>query len=172
MKDLAPILKFLKISRARFISTANEIPDSKWRQSPATDVWSAAEIAAHLAMIEESIVTRCRKASQAAPRTVPLLKQIHPPLVLATWRGRKARSPLSLAADQVHDRQQAYAVIEMTREASVAFLESCNDRDLSAHRFAHPIFGNLNVYEWYRFIGYHELRHRKQLRELVEIFHP
>ena len=55
MKDLAPILKFLKISRARFISTANEIPDSKWRQSPATDVWSAAEIAAHLAMIEESI---------------------------------------------------------------------------------------------------------------------
>lgn len=172
MKDLAPILKFLKISRARFISTANEIPDSKWRQSPAAHAWSAAEIAAHLAMVEESIVARCRKESQTMPRPLPLLKKIHPPLVLATWRGRKVRSPVPLNADQVHDRQQAYAVLEMTREASVAFLESCKDRDLNAHRFAHPIFGSLNIYEWYRFIGYHELRHRKQLRELVEIFHP
>lgn len=171
MKDLASILKFLKISRARFISTANEIPDTKWRQSPATDVWSAAEIAAHLAMIEESIVARCRKASQAAPRAVPLLKKIHPPLGLATWRGRKVRSPLLLDPDQVHDRPKAYEVLQMTREASVAFLESCDRRDLTSHRFAHPIFGSLNVYEWYRFIGYHELRHRKQLRELVEIFH-
>ena len=84
MKDLALTLKFLRISRARLISTANEIPDSKWRQSPATDVWSAAEIVAHLAMIEESIVAGCRKVFQAAPLPVPLLKKIHPPPVLAT----------------------------------------------------------------------------------------
>ena|ERR1700735_1571485 len=65
MKDLALTVKFLRISRARLISTANEIPDSKWRQSPAT------EIVAHLAMIEESIVAGCRKVSQAAPLPVP-----------------------------------------------------------------------------------------------------
>jgi uncharacterized damage-inducible protein DinB len=172
MKELAPILNFLKISRARFISTANEISDQKWRQSPARDVWSAAEIVAHLAMVEESIVARCRKESQTAPQPLPLLRKIHPPLALATWRGKKVRSPLSLDADQVHDRQRGYSVLQKTREASVAFLESSSERDLSAHHFPHPIFGSLNVYEWYRFIGYHELRHRKQLRELVEIFHP
>ena len=50
MKDRS-ILRFLKISRTRFISTANKIPDPRWRQSPTTDVWSAAEILAHPAMI-------------------------------------------------------------------------------------------------------------------------
>jgi hypothetical protein len=128
MKDLAPILKLFRISRARFISTANEISDSKWRQSPATEVWSAAEIVAHLAMVEGSIVSRCKKESQAVPRPFPLLKKIHLPLVLATWRGKKVRSSLLLDADQVHDRQHAYAVLQITREASVAFLESCNER--------------------------------------------
>jgi hypothetical protein len=100
-----------------------------------------------------------------------MLKKFHPPLAIATWRGRKVRSPLPLNPERVYDRKQAYAAIDATRRASVAFIESLRERDLSAYRFPHPIFGSLNLYDWYRFIGYHELRHRKQIRELVEIFH-
>jgi uncharacterized damage-inducible protein DinB len=172
MRNLAPILEFLATSRTQFISTANEIPNGKWRESPASQVWSAAEILAHVAMIEESILAGCKKVSQATPRPVPMLKKIHAPLALAAWRGRKIRSPLSLNPLRVHDREQAYAALGTTRQASLAFIESCRDRDLGAHRFPHPVFGSLSLYDWYRFLGYHELRHRKQLRELVEIFHP
>jgi DinB superfamily len=171
MKNLAPIFEFLKTSRAQFISTADEIPEPKWRQSPATDVWSPAEIVTHVGMIEEAIIAGCQKTSRAAPRPVPLLKKIHAPLALATWRGKRVRSPLSPAAGRVHDRQESYAALDATRQASLAFMEALRERDLSEYRFPHPVFGSLNIYDWYRFIGYHELRHRKQIRELVEIFH-
>jgi len=171
LKDLTPILAFLKTSRARFTAATDEIPDSNWLQCPAEDVWSAAQVLAHVGVIEETIIAGCKKVSQEAPRPISMLKKFHPPLAIATWRGRKVRSPLPLNPERVYDRKQAYAAIDATRRASVAFIESLRERDLSAYRFPHPIFGNLNLYDWYRFIGYHELRHRKQIRELVEIFH-
>jgi hypothetical protein len=171
MKSLIPILAFLRKSRNRFIATADEIPDTNWLQSPSTDVWSAAEVLAHVAMIEESIMAGCKKVSQSAPRHVPVLKKIHPPLRIAVWRGRKIRSPIPIDPERVYDRQKAYEALGATRQSSVGFMESLRDQDLRAYRFPHPVFGSLNLYDWYRFIGYHELRHEKQIRELVEIFH-
>jgi hypothetical protein len=170
MKNLAPIQKFLAASRAQFLATANRIPEARWLESPAENVWSAGEITAHVEIIEESILWGCKKVTQSAPRPISALKKIHLPLALATWRRKKIRSPIPLKQERVHDRERSYASLEETRQASLAFMESLRDRDLHAHRFPHPIFGSLNVYEWYRFIGYHELRHRKQLCKLVEIF--
>jgi len=103
--------------------------------------------------------------------SVSLLKKIHLPFVLALWRGRKIRATIATPPERIGDRGAAYQTIALARQASLTFIEEHRDRDLSAYRFPHPIFGSLNLYDWYRFIGYHELRHRKQLRELVEIFH-
>jgi hypothetical protein len=79
---------------------------------------------------------------------------------------------MPLKSERIGNREQAYATLQEIRQHSFEFFDSLGDRDLSDHHFPHPIFGSLNLYEWYRFIGYHELRHRKQLCELVEIFHP
>ena len=171
MKNLAHTTEFLRASRVRFFAVANRIPDELWFKAPAKDVWSAAEILAHVGIVEESIIARCQKASVAEQLPLPALKRIHLPLVLATWRGKKVRSPVPLKSERIANREQAYALLEEVRQHSIEFFDSLRDRDLTAHHFAHPIFGSLNLYEWYRFIGYHELRHRKQLRELVEIFH-
>jgi|ERR1700722_9355113 DinB superfamily len=171
MKRLDSTLQFLAKSRARFIATAGEIPDSRWLESPAEGVWSAAEVVAHVATIEEAIIAGCRKTLQKAPYSVSPLKKIHLPFVLALWRGRKIRSTIATPSERIGDRATSYQTIGGAREGSLDFIEEHNQRDLSAYRFPHPIFGSLNLYDWYRFIGYHELRHRKQLRELVEIFH-
>jgi hypothetical protein len=77
-----------------------------------------------------------------------------------------------LEPERIGNRDQAYTTLESIRQHSVEFFHALRHRDLSVYHFLHPIFGSLNLYEWYRFIGYHELRHRKQLCELVEIFHP
>jgi hypothetical protein len=171
MRNLARIEKFLATSRAQFLAVADRISDARWLESPAEDVWSAGAITAHVGIIEESIILGCKKVTQSDPRPISALKKIHLPLALATWRRKKIRSPIPLQQERVHDRKRSYASLQETRQASLAFMESLHDRDLRAHRFPHPIFGSLNIYEWYWFIGYHELRHRKQLCELVEIFH-
>lgn len=171
MKNLAPIFDFLKTSRAQFIAAADEIPDQNWLQSPAPNVWSPAEVVAHVGMVEETIIHRCQKVLGSEPRAIAPWRKIHPPLALATWRRKKVASPIPLDPSRVCSREKAYTALDATRAASLSFMKSLGDRDLRRYRFPHPIFGSLGVYEWYRFIGYHELRHRKQIRELVEIFH-
>ncbi len=171
MKRLDPTIAFLAKSRARFLATADQIPDARWLEPPAEGCWSGSEVVAHVATIEEAIINGCGKALQKAPYPVPALKKIHLPFVLTLWRGRKIRSTIPTPAERIGDRTVAYKAIAEVRHRSLAFIAEHGDRDLSAYRFPHPIFGSLNLYDWYRFIGYHELRHRKQLRELVEIFH-
>ena len=60
--------------------------------------------------------------------------------------------------------------IAVTREATLAFIAETSDRDLTPYNFPHPLFGPLNLYDWFRLIAYHEIRHAQQIREVAEIF--
>jgi hypothetical protein len=111
-----------------------------------------------------------KRLLRATPQPVPLGKRFHLPLMIATWRGRKVRTPIPLDPKRVRDKQESLAGLFATREATVAFIESTRATDVSLYRFKHPFLGSLNMYEWFRMIGYHELRHAKQIRELVETF--
>jgi hypothetical protein len=167
---LAPIFRHLQSSRAKLLSLAEEVSDSRWRESPGPDRWSAAEVLAHLAIIEETTIFGMKRLF-TAPKPVPLGKRFHLPLAIATWRGRKVRTPIPLNANRVRDKQESFADLAATRKATLEFIESTRGTDVSPYRYVHPFLGSLNMYEWFRMIGYHELRHAKQIRELVETFH-
>lgn len=171
MKNLAPILEHLETSRTRLFKTAQEIPDNRWRESPGEGRWSAGEVMAHLAMVEDSIVRGAKKVLQASPQPVPILKRIHIPVALTAFRGRKVKSPIPVDPSLVAEKPAALERLSATRRVTLQFIESTEGRDLSAYRFPHPFLGSLDVYDWFRTIGYHELRHEKQIREIVENFH-
>jgi hypothetical protein len=122
-------------------------------------------------MVEERTIFGMKRLLRVAPQPVALSKRLHLPLVIATWRGRKVRSPIPLDLERVRDKQKSFAGLVATRQASMAFIESTRGTDVSLYRFDHPFLGSLNMYDWFRMIGYHELRHAKQIRELVETFH-
>jgi hypothetical protein len=161
----------LQASRATLLSAAEEISDQRWRESPAPDRWSAAEVIAHLAMVEERTIFGMKRLLQFAPKPVPLRRRFHLPLAIATWRGRKVRTPIPLDAKRVCEKRESLAGLNATRDATLAFIESTRGTDVSRYHYEHPFLGSLNMYEWFRTIGYHELRHAKQIRELVETFH-
>jgi hypothetical protein len=126
---------------------------------------------AHVAIIEENIIFGMKRLLRAAPKPVPLSKRFHLPLAIATWRGRKLRTPIPLDPRRIADKQESLAGLVATREATLTFIESTRGSDVSLYRYEHPFMGSLNMYAWFRLIGYHELRHAKQIRELVETFH-
>jgi DinB family protein len=160
----------LQTSRAKLLSVAEEVSDLRWRESPASGCWSAAEVIAHLATVEERTIFGMKRLLQSAPKPVPLRRRFHLPLAIATWRGRKVRTPIPLDEKRVCNRQESFAGLATTRGATLAFIESTRGTDVSSYHYEHPFLGNLNMYEWFRTIGYHELRHAKQIRELVETF--
>jgi DinB superfamily len=159
----------LQNSRAKFLSAAEELSDLRWRESPAPDCWSAAEVVAHVVIIEETTIFGMKRLLRSTPK--PLRKRFHVPLAIATWRGRKVRTPIPLDPQRVRDKQESLAGLAATREATVAFIESTRGTDISLYHYQHPFLGSLNMYDWFRTIGYHEMRHAKQIRELVETFH-
>jgi hypothetical protein len=142
----------------------------RWRESPAPDSWSVAEVIAHVASVEERTIFGMKRLLRSAPNPVSLRKRFHLPLAIATWRGRKVRTPIPLDRNRVCDKQESFAGLVVTRQATLEFIAATRGTDVSLYHYQHPFLGNLNMYEWFRTIGYHELRHAKQIRELVETF--
>ena len=98
-------------------------------------------------------------------------KRFHPPLAIATWRGRKVAHAHCARRKSRRDKQRSFEGLDCRARSYVAFIESTRGTDVSLYRFQHPFLGSLNMYDWFRMIGHHELRHAKQIRELVETFH-
>ena len=105
------------------------------------------------------------------PRRVPLRKHLHWPLAICAWRGRKVPTPIPLDENRVCGKAESFADLAQTREATLRFIESTRGTDVTRYRFEHPFLGNLHMRQSFFVIGYHELRHAKQIRELVAIFH-
>jgi hypothetical protein len=121
-------------------------------------------------MVEEATVFGMKRILRSAPKPVPFLKRLHPPVAIAAWRRRKIQTPIALDVNRVQNKAESVAALLTARQNTLEFIESTNGRDLSPYRFSHPFLGSLNVYDWLRLMGYHEIRHAKQIRELVEIF--
>jgi hypothetical protein len=171
VKNLDPIFEHLKRSHARYNAAAQTVPAERWREAPSGGGWSAGEVTAHLMMAEETMADGMKLLLQKPPLPTPFLKRIHIPLPVSTWRVKKVKSPIPLDANLVFEKTMALEKLSATRSATVKIIESTRGQDCSAYRYPHPFLGSLNIYEWFRMIGYHELRHAKQIREIVESFH-
>lgn len=154
--------------RAGLHAALARIPAERWREAPRPGAWSAAEVAAHLLMVEGAITDGAAKLLTKSPRPVPWHKRLHLPVVFARWRWLRARTPLPLDPTLLAEKDEMLARLDALRKRTVALLGQCHDRDLRAYRWPHPFFGSLNFYTWFRVLAYHELRHTKQIQEIED----
>lgn len=169
MPEVGPILERLNRARAGLEAAARALPAEKWRQPPRPGAWSAAEVIAHLIMVEERITGGATKLIAGPPPRVPIWKRLHAPPILAKWRAFRARTPIPLDSSLVSEREEMLAKLAAIRQRTLAVLELNRNRDLRAYRWRHPFLGSLNLYDWFRMVAYHELRHTEQIREIVEL---
>jgi uncharacterized damage-inducible protein DinB len=86
-------------------------------------------------------------------------------LVESRWIRRE--SPMPVRPEMLSDKESMLAQLRTVRERSLAFLEETRGRNLGDYCWTHPALGTLNTYEWMQFIASHEVRHTKQMREIV-----
>lgn len=169
MTDLQPIIDRLQEVRAELMAVAERVPAEKWRERPAAGKWSAAEVIAHLTQVEQAIADGAAKLFAGAPRPVPFWKRLHIPPKISEWRWPRARTPLPLDGSLLADKQTMLGRFARGRERTLKLLETHRDKDLRRWRAPHPFFGSLNGRQWIVLVGQHEIRHTKQLREIVEL---
>lgn len=170
MTHIRPIVEKLNQTRAALLEVTTCVPGERWRERPAPEKWSAAEVIAHLTQVEATILDGATKVFAREPRPVPLWKRLHISPRFAEWRGLRARTPIPLDPTLLAAKDVMLGRFQGGRERLLAFLESHRDRDLSRWRWPHPFFGSLNGYQWFRLIYHHEIRHTQQLREIVKSF--
>lgn len=164
MKEIA---EYMGRARHDLTEAAREIPKTKWRQAPRPGAWSAAEVIAHLTIVEGHTIDGLRKITGEAPRERTFWGRWHLPLRFATWRGFKAKSPIPLDAELLCESGPMLARLEEVRKQTLGWIDKNRTRDLSGFWMRHPFFGPLNVYEWLEVTAHHENRHKQQIQEIA-----
>ncbi len=170
MPDIQHIIALLNRSQAALYSAAGAMAADSWRKPPSPGAWSAAEVLAHLTMVEEAITAGMARIIAAPPKELPFWKRVHFPARLAQFRQLKRKTPIPLDPALVLDKAESLSRHAALRMRALDLLSKNAGRDLSPYRHKHPFFGYLNFYDWFCTIGYHELRHSEQLQEIVEVF--
>jgi DinB family protein len=166
MTLLQPIREKLARAQTTFFRAADAIPAEKWDSCPGLNEWSAAELVAHLVVVERGVVTNADRVTQKSPLPVPFPKRMHLPLWLLEARVVRRKSPVPLDPSLMAEKEAMLAGLRGVRERTLAFISETERRDLSAYRWRHPFLGMLNTYEWMEMIAAHQLRHTKQVREI------
>jgi len=166
-QELDSILSCMARAQTRLLSAADAVAAEEWKTQPSEGKWSAAELVAHLMMVERAVIAKADRVRQHPPKRVSLLKRIHIPMALVESRWIRRKSPMPVEPEMLGDKEVMLAELRGVRERSLAFLEETRNRNLAEYCWAHPALGTLNTYEWMQFIASHEVRHTKQMREIV-----
>ena len=159
---------WLKAVREKSWSAVEAFPADQWRQAPRPGSWSAAQVVVHLCQAETAIQKGMDRLFAADPPHVPLWKRIHIPPVVSQWRWKKTDTPIGMDSSLVDEKEPMLVTYTALRRDTLEILRTGHERDLSRWWFRHPMFGYLHGFEWFRSIGYHELRHTHQLRQIRE----
>lgn len=173
MPSIEPILGTLDRAQQILLRATDAIPADIWQTSPRQGVWSAAELIAHIMTVERAVVETVDRILKKQPKHIPLLKRFRLPFALALVEMRllRMKTPIPVDPQLLHEREAMLAELREVRVRTLALMEETRNRDLSLYRWRHPFLGSLNAYEWFSFLGSHQIRHEKQMREIAASLH-
>ena len=160
----------LERTRASLEAALGEVSAENWRQAPAPGRWSAAEVVVHLTMIETRVQQGARKVLSHEPRAVPIWKRAHIPTRIVAWRSLRRVSPVHLDPTLLAEKAESLERHRACRQVTLELLVEQARAGDRGHRWAHPFLGHLSLEKWLWMLGYHEVRHTKQIREIVASF--
>lgn len=169
--DRDRILQLLEESEKQFRAAVEPLNDAQWRWKPAPDRWSVAEVAEHIALAEGLLFGSAEKAlgapanpdweKRTAGKTEFLLK-------VMPNRDRRAQAPQEVIPQAKLSRAEVMSKFAEMRARTRKFAES-TDKPLHQHTAEHPfpVFGTLSAYQWLLYIPLHNIRHNKQIAEVI-----
>jgi hypothetical protein len=171
-EERAKAIKMLYDSQNELLSYIEKLSDAQWNFRPSPVKWTVGETAEHIALAEGLLFGAMERAL-AAPanpdwETKSAGKEAKLDNLLAARVG-KAQSPEPIQPlKRKMSRADIMTLLKDGRAKSLKFIET-TDLPLKAHTLDHPfpVFGTLNAYQWFVYIPAHNLRHNKQIVEIM-----
>jgi hypothetical protein len=167
------LLRHLDANRVVLRKAVDDVPSTLRETRPAPDRWSVAEVLEHLARIEEQLTRLLSAKLSEAQSTGALGSESETSSVVdpAVHRVVLDRAYRVIAGDRVLPRGEldsaaALTALEAARAKLRNLLTSYDGVAIAAVSHPHPVFGTIDAYQWFAFVGSHEARHAAQIREV------
>lgn len=158
--------------RAELRAAVAEVPAEQHATSPGDGQWSVLGVLEHVAIVEGRIGMLIEKhlgdarTAGLSPETEddPLL----PTLNIARFGNRTTKIKASEAAQPKSGRAlgDLWQALDSSLDTIRRLLSSADGMRLTDITMPHPVFGPLDLYTWFAFVGSHEGRHAAQIREI------
>jgi uncharacterized damage-inducible protein DinB len=163
------LLKNLTQSHQRFLRLSQSLSRDQLHYRPAPDRWTVAECLEHITIVEKRVFDRIEKTLQAGPdpskRSV-LEGQDDALVAGAVGRLTRLQAPDVLVPTGRCPDDQLLNEFESARQRTREFATT-TQADLRQHFFAHPVFGDLDLYQWLLLTSAHCDRHCAQSEEVL-----
>lgn len=160
-------LRRLDSIHSKLLNTITPIEDPLFSQSPAHNEWSIAEILHHLCLVEERVIKELETQLASPPREIGFLRKFIPTSIVAS-RLVRVKAPKGMNPLNPPAKPEVIANYDTAR-SRLKDLCSTHGRNRLKHIvFKHPFLGEIDGTATISFLGYHELRHHKQIREVIK----
>lgn len=148
------------------LSAINPLNDQAFAHRPTDGEWSIGEIIYHLTIVEERVLKELIKRC-ASPKPLSFIGRLFQvPPSLVGMRLIRVRAPKFAEPLNPPPRSQNMANFERVRNELKA-LSQQQGRSGLLNIYTKSIIGNFDGVNTVEFVGYHEVRHFKQIQEII-----
>jgi hypothetical protein len=160
-------LKRLDVVHQKLVETVGPLDPQLFMQRPSETEWSVGEIVQHLYLVEARVIKDLKRALDAEPGRVGFFRRFIPTFIVAS-RVMKFKSPKAVNPTEVPEKE---TTIENYNRARQSLKDLCATHGKARFKqlvFKHPVLGDIDGTATVAFVGYHEHRHFKQIREVLK----
>ncbi|MEP6570189.1 MAG: DinB family protein [Acidobacteriota bacterium] len=159
-------LKRLDAIHQKLLSTISPLEPDIFAQRPSDSEWSVAEIVQHLCLVEDRVTKELEKAIAREPRRVGFFRRFVPTSIVAL-RFKRVKAPAAMNPVEPPARDRAIENFDRARNNLNALCAAHGAERFRNLVFKHPFLGEIDGVATVSFVGYHEKRHYKQIREVL-----
>jgi len=160
------VLRRLDSIHQKLLDVVAPLDSQQYSQAPAEGQWSVAEIVHHICLVEQRVTKELEGAITRAPQRVSFLRRFIPTAIVSV-RLVRVKAPKGMNPLDAPVKEVAVQNLNRARESLKALCASHSSDRFRNLIFKHPFLGELDGVAAVSFIGYHELRHYKQIREVL-----
>jgi hypothetical protein len=165
------LLDYLDAQHVALREAVESVPVARRNESPGPEQWSAAGVLEHLAIVETSIgrllkdrITNARASGVGQESEMSSVIATFSPQSVILDRARRITASPGAHPKQNLSWEAALEAHDGARRELRDTLISADGLALGAVTHPHPVFGPLDLYHWFAFVGGHEARHAEQIR--------
>lgn len=161
------VLRRLDSAHQKLTDAIAPLDATLFSQRPAKDEWSVAEIVHHLCLVEERVIKDLEKSLAGEPQQISFLKRLVPTAIVSS-RLLRVKAPKAVNPFEAPEKETAIRNFNSARNNLKEFCATHGKNRLRQIVFKHPFLGDIDGVAAISFVGYHEQRHHKQIRETLK----